>query len=247
VDTLLIFDSGNYMRGERRVGKRHFSPSGPLDTGVDVIPAHQAFSGLAEVGSSDVGCTVISIDRGAARSEDVTGDDSNEIVPALGLHGPLISPLTGLFRRLCSGDHCDNDPLYVESAMVLLFREIAHARDKEGPPRTTKGGLAAHAQRRVRAYMCEHLAEKIDLGALAESVCLSRFHFTRSFKQSFGVAPYQYLLKLRIQAATQMLKSTRKSITEIALEVGFSTAGDFSHAFRRLMHCSPREYRAGGA
>ena len=93
--------------------------------------------------------------------------------------------------------------------------------------------------------MCEHLADKIDLGALAESVCHSRFHFTRSFKQSFGAAPYRHLLNLRIQAATQQLNSTRRSITEIALEVGFSTAGDYSHAFRRLMHCFPPEYWTG--
>jgi AraC family transcriptional regulator len=247
--TVMIYDSGSYVQGERRVDGKRFSSSGPLDDGVDVIPAHTEFVGLADQGSKVVGCTLISIDeRAAMGSTDRFGGESiRDVHPAIGLKGALLLPLANQFRRISRGDFNYTDALYIESATVLLFREIWQAlQHGEGHPSQERtGGLSGRAQKMVREYLCENLGEKIDLNTLADMINLSRFHFTRAFKKSFGLPPYQYLLNLRIQRAAELLRNTSSPITGIALEVGFSSSGEFARTFRRAMACSPREFRSG--
>ncbi|MGN5478157.1 helix-turn-helix domain-containing protein [Cupriavidus basilensis] len=106
------------------------------------------------------------------------------------------------------------------------------------------GGLTSHAKRVIRDFLAENLDQRIDLETLAEHVGLSRFHFTRAFKVSFGILPYQYLLNLRIRKAADLLKSTQTPTTAIALEVGFSCSSEFSRAFRQIMQCTPRQFRS---
>jgi len=247
--TVMIFDSGNYVQGERRVNGTRLSASGPLDAGVDVIPAHDEFTALADRGSSALSCTLITIDerQTAAASDRHSSETLGSLHPAIGLRGALLLPLANQFRRISSGDMAYADPLYIESATVLLFREIWQTLQKgEGTSSQDRtGGLSGRAQRTVREYLCENLGEKIELDTLADLINLSRFHFTRAFKKSFGVPPYRYLLNLRIQKAASLLKTTRRPITDVALEVGFSSSGEFARTFRRAMNCSPRDFRNG--
>jgi len=247
--TVMIFDNGNYVQGERRVDGTRLSTSGPLDAGVDVIPAHTEFTALADTGSSVLNCTLISIDKrhSAAPSFRNSDETGSSLQPAIGLRGPLLLPLAGQFRRISSGDEAYADPLYIESAAVVLFHEIQQALQMGAgnQPQDRTGGLSGRAQRLIREYLCENLGEKIELDTLADLINLSRFHFTRAFKKSFGLPPYRYLLNLRIQRAAEILKTTRRPITDVALEVGFSSSGEFARTFRRAMNCSPRDFRNG--
>jgi len=92
-------------------------------------------------------------------------------------------------------------------------------------------------------YIEEHLADEISLSSLARLVQLSPFHFSRAFKDSFGMPPHRYLTSRRIERAKALLAERKLSVTEIGLGVGFSETSSFTSAFRKLTGETPTEYR----
>jgi PAS domain S-box-containing protein len=85
--------------------------------------------------------------------------------------------------------------------------------------------------------------EKIDFRQLARLVPLSISQLDRRFKRLFQVTPQQFLLRVRINAACQMLVSTDRSISQISLRVGFYDQSCFTKHFRRQMGKTPTAYR----
>jgi len=96
---------------------------------------------------------------------------------------------------------------------------------------------------RARDAMDRCYADALDIEALARSVHLSRAHFIRSFRDTFGEPPHRYLQRRRIERAMSMLRETDLSVTEISLEVGFASLGTFSRTFREIMGTTPTDYR----
>jgi AraC-like DNA-binding protein len=93
------------------------------------------------------------------------------------------------------------------------------------------------------AYIHGHYAESISRTDLARHVALSEDYLTACFRKELGVTPIAYLNRYRVNQARQLLTGTSKSITEIALEVGFSDSSYFSRVFRREVGISPEAYR----
>jgi AraC family transcriptional regulator len=133
---------------------------------------------------------------------------------------------------------------YGEAMGIMLLHELARINGT-GFARTptSRSGLARWQQRRVAAYIEEHVAEDIALATLAGLVGLSPYHFCRAFKQSFGIPPRKYHACRRIEQAKQLLARRELSITAIALALGFSDTSAFSAAFHRLSGQTPSRYR----
>jgi AraC-like DNA-binding protein len=90
-------------------------------------------------------------------------------------------------------------------------------------------------------------AEPLSIENLARAAGLSRFHFSREFRDQLGVSPYRYLTKLRVRKAAQLIERRRASVTEAAFSVGFGDLSRFARAFRAQFGCSPREWKADRA
>ncbi|MBN1260352.1 MAG: substrate-binding domain-containing protein [Anaerolineae bacterium] len=106
--------------------------------------------------------------------------------------------------------------------------------------------LSGEAQRLVRqamAFIHEHYANPISRSDIAQHVALSDDYLTFCFRKELGVTPITYLNRFRVNQARRLLTETHKSITEIALEIGFSDSGYFSRVFRREVGLSPEAYR----
>jgi AraC-like DNA-binding protein len=86
-------------------------------------------------------------------------------------------------------------------------------------------------------------ADGLDIEALAASAHLSRAHFIRSFRATFGETPHRYLQRRRLERAMALLRETDRPVTEICLDVGFSSLGSFSRTFHDVVGVSPRAYR----
>jgi AraC-like DNA-binding protein len=97
---------------------------------------------------------------------------------------------------------------------------------------------------RARDTMDRAFADALDIEALARSVNLSRAHFIRSFRETFGEPPHRYLQRRRIERAMAMLRETDHSVTEICFDVGFASLGTFSRTFREIVGETPTAYRA---
>lgn len=111
------------------------------------------------------------------------------------------------------------------------------------PLAAAKGGLAPWAERRCRELMRERMSEDISLDELAAEAQLSSFHFARMFKQSVGVPPRVYLTRLRIERACELLEQTDLPVTEIAMEVGYSSNQVLARVFTKQMRIPPSNYR----
>lgn len=79
--------------------------------------------------------------------------------------------------------------------------------------------------------------------AAAESFGVSYSYFSRSFKSIMGMSFKEYVNYLKINEAQRMLIQTDKSITDIAMELGFSSSSHFINSFRKLNGCPPRQYK----
>ena len=79
---------------------------------------------------------------------------------------------------------------------------------------------------------------------LADVSSVSEAHFSRAFKQAFGVPPHRYLLTRRIERAVTLLRETDAPITEIAFQTGWASLGTFGRIFRDITGESPSPVRA---
>ena len=153
---------------------------------------------------------------------------------------------TALKLRAQIGSADPSDRMYGDALGGLLAHELLRLNGATpASRRADRGGLAAWQQRRVMDFMEAHLAEDISLHVLADLVRLSPYHFLRSFKQSFGEPPHRYWTARRIERAKALLANPRASVTEIALEIGFSATSAFSAAFHRITGQTPTDYRRG--
>jgi AraC family transcriptional regulator len=139
-----------------------------------------------------------------------------------------------------------DDRSYIEALGVLLAHDIARIGLAKSPVQPqVRGGLASWQKRVVASYIEEHLAEHVPLAGLAQLVRLSTFHFCRAFKQSFGMPPHQYHMMQRIERAKMLLAKPSPSITDIALDLGFSQTSSFSATFRKTTGQTPTAYYKG--
>ncbi|MDX6640625.1 MAG: hypothetical protein QOF12_1636 [Solirubrobacteraceae bacterium] len=87
-------------------------------------------------------------------------------------------------------------------------------------------------------------ADPLDVAALAQAAHLSRAHFSREFRRTFGESPHQYLLTRRMERASALLRGTDRSVAEICFDVGLRSVGSFTTSFGRTFGMSPTAYRA---
>ena len=112
-----------------------------------------------------------------------------------------------------------------------------------------RGGLSVRKQKLVAEFIDTHIAEKISLTRLAKIAGLSRYHFARVFKQTFGVPPHRYHMVRRMERATNLLLQSTLPVTQIALQVGFRETSSFTRAYRSYAGVTPsdrRRYSATG-
>ena len=139
---------------------------------------------------------------------------------------------------------CRSQKAYVEALGIALAHELTRLNEAGSALASeTRGGLPGWQQKKVAQYIEEHLANEISLLSLAQLVQLSPFHFSRVFKQSFGMPPHRYLTWQRIERAKALLGERKLSVTEIGLDVGFSETSSFTAAFRKLTGETPTAYR----
>jgi AraC family transcriptional regulator len=101
----------------------------------------------------------------------------------------------------------------------------------------------SHAVQRAIGAIRQRLDEDISLADLASVAYMSRYHFNRTFREVTGLPPCRFVSKLRVEAATRLLLNSNFSVTEICMEVGYSSLGTFIRRFSRVLGVSPTKLR----
>jgi AraC-like DNA-binding protein len=92
-------------------------------------------------------------------------------------------------------------------------------------------------------YMKENLDEEVTLKKLAGIAHLSSFHFLRLFKSTYESTPIQYLTRLRMKKASQLLKGTNRPVGSISDSCGFKSQSAFIRLFRKEFGMTPQVFR----
>ena len=119
-----------------------------------------------------------------------------------------------------------------------LCRIYSEVDDPAVQPLLRLGGLIS--------YLDQHYQDPLALDDLAKVACLSRRSLTRAFRSAYGDSPIDYLIRLRLDRASELLNSTDLPVIEVAQQVGFADSNYFARSFRKHYGTSPTAYRAAG-
>ena len=129
--------------------------------------------------------------------------------------------------------------------MFVVF--LTEAKTSAAMATTTMHDVNAATDTAVRSRTLELFETKFDrpisVGDVADAVRMSKSHFSRAFSGSVGESPARYLRRYRVGRAHEMMLSTSKSLSEIALNCGFADQSHFTRTFRRMVGVSPAAWR----
>lgn len=125
------------------------------------------------------------------------------------------------------------------NAMTILLDQISNGPDVE----QVQGNTWLS---NVTDHIKVNLGATIQINDLAAIAGLSRAHFVRQFKHLTGLPPSDYVFRLRMEHAAELLQNRHLSVFEVAHQCGFNQANYFTKAFRRAFNTSPSEFRASG-
>jgi len=96
---------------------------------------------------------------------------------------------------------------------------------------------------RAKDFVDARYSEQIEVADMAGAAGLSKAHFSREFRRTFGESPHHYLLTRRLERAAALLRMTDWTVGEICVSVGLSSVGSFTPSFKHAFQETPTEYR----
>lgn len=148
---------------------------------------------------------------------------------------PILT-LAGLLAQELQGEaHHD---MYGEGLIRAMLAEVFTSPAPEG----VKGGLTPAQLRRVGDHLSDRLDQRVSVGDLAALVGLSESWFARAFKQTTGVPPHRWQLRLRVDRARDLL-ANGAPLAEIAAQTGFADQAHLTRSFRSLTGTTPAAWR----
>lgn len=179
--------------------------------------------------------------REVAEQHDIPVISDLRHIPLIGTDDPVLRRLTYAVRAAFDASHSTTGLLLDQILNAACVHIIGRFGNTDVGLRHASGGLAHWQERRAKEMMDNRM--DITLAELARECNVSISHFTRAFRHSTGMSPHQWLLARRISKARSLIAGTTLTMSEIALECGFSNQSHLSAAFSASLGLSPRQYR----
>jgi AraC family transcriptional regulator len=174
-------------------------------------------------------------------AEEVSEIDASrvELLNTIGARDSQIQAIAELFQAELDGGGL-GESLYTESLVqVLMIHLLRHYTTLQPKIQIIPKRLSSQRLQPVVDYIHSHLDQPLHLAELAVIAELSQYHFCRLFKQSLGIAPYQYVLQQRMEKAKDLLRQRKYTIAEISLLTGCTDQSRFTKYFKRYFGTTP--------
>jgi len=125
--------------------------------------------------------------------------------------------------------------------------QISETHPAAALPEWQPRGLAPHKLQQVLCYIEERITQPIGIRDLASEVRMSQFHFARMFKAAVGDPPHEYITRVRMERAKQLLAASDLPLREVATSVGYQTQAHFTGVFHKRVGVTPRTFRVNGS
>lgn len=155
------------------------------------------------------------------------------ILPLSDIHPDIPYTLRALLNG--SGEELSVQNAY---AQLLLCRLLPELRLTSVPHASEEDTL-----RRLIEYLSVHFREPLTLPAVADALIIDKYRLSRIFSNNLNTHFNDYINRMRVEYAAAQLKTTRKSVTEVAFGSGFDSLCTFQRAFRKTFRTSPGAYR----
>jgi AraC family transcriptional regulator len=181
---------------------------------------------------------------------DAIADDANaprirdlSYKPGAGVNDVTISRLGSLLLPALS--HPDQvNSLFLDHVLLAVGVHVAQTYGGMRPmSRLARGGLAPWQERRAREFLLANLKGGVALREVARECGISVGYFSHAFRRTLGVAPHQWLIEQRVALSKEKLRDDRLSLSDVAVECGFSDQSHLTRAFRQTVGVSPGAWR----
>jgi len=175
-------------------------------------------------------------------AKEAAGGSEYEFIRIHNAYSKQLLDLIGSFQREMM-DHGESFPLMLEGICIQIVFQLL--RDLSSDTSENKSRLSKDNKYINKAiqFMQEYYSTNISINDICKLIYLSPCHFKRVFKEQTGQTPYQYLVRVRLEKAKEILREKDYSIEEAARLCGFVNSGHFSTVFKRNTGMSPSEYR----
>jgi AraC family transcriptional regulator len=210
--------AGQAVRRESLAGELHICPAG-FDCGVDV--------------DESVDAVLVAIDPGwfslAAAEESAL---EAQLIGCLFGYDQALLDLTRTLALESAADY-PNGPLFWNEAAGNFIDNLLARYSSAVVPRA-RGTLGKTVYKQLKDYIFAHIDEPIEVDELARIAGRSPFHFSRVFTRSVGLTPHRYVVHLRVQRATELVRTGQLGLAEIAARTGFADQSHLSRWVRRV-------------
>ncbi|MFO1251372.1 MAG: AraC family transcriptional regulator [Inhella sp.] len=134
-------------------------------------------------------------------------------------------------------------PQYCDGLVNALLCYLLERYGKTASGSATPASLGGSRLRALLVFLEAELAREIPIAEMAQRCGMSESHFSRAFHAAMGLPPHQYLLKLRLERASTALREGTAPVTQIALDLGFSSPSHFARCFAARYGLPPVRYR----
>lgn len=165
------------------------------------------------------------------------------ISPGNEIHRSVEAPLLAIQKEYLR--KVDGYRLAISARLHDIATELLRAPEsEESPPQPVRRRTRNDSLERVFAWVAENFTEPIRLDDAANVAALSRYYFSRYFREQTGQSFRSYVRRVRVSRAERLLIESELPIAAVADESGFASVKTFNRVFRSVTGCSPSEYRS---
>ncbi|KEO75381.1 helix-turn-helix domain-containing protein [Anditalea andensis] len=156
-----------------------------------------------------------------------------------------LNDIINRFVQIGLNDVTKEKDIIASLALKEFLIRLSQTQARDMLEKTYKQLAGSNRLAYVADYIKNNIRENLSLDILSKKACLSKNHFSRSFKNELGVSPTEYVLKERLKLARKYLLSTENRVQEVCFMAGFKNITYFIRAFKQEFGITPKAFRKG--